>query len=144
MSDTVSRILNIKKEELPLALLSVAYFFCVLCGYYFLRPVREAMGISRGMDELRWLFVGTALVSLVLVLAFGGVVARTNRRRFIPIAFGGIGEVRVLAKRFARVNIGEVDFDKRQSNGQQRVAQYNTGVRESARIDENEPCAVAG
>ncbi len=87
MTDTVSRILNIKKAELPIALLSVAYFFCVLCGYYFLRPVRDAMGVSRGMGELRWLFVGTSLVSLVLVLAFGGVVARTNRRRFIPIAY---------------------------------------------------------
>ncbi|HIF23352.1 MAG TPA: hypothetical protein EYQ27_15960, partial [Gemmatimonadetes bacterium] len=87
MTDTVSRVLNIEKEELPLALLSVAYFFCVLCGYFFLRPVREAMGVARGMDELRWLFVGTSLVSLVLVLAFGGVVARTNRRRFIPIAY---------------------------------------------------------
>ena len=87
MADSVSRILNIKKAELPLALLSVAYFFCVLCGYYFLRPVREAMGVSRGMDELRLLFVATALVSLVFVLAFGGVVARTNRRRFIPIAY---------------------------------------------------------
>ena len=87
MTDTLSRILNIKKAELPLALLSVAYFFCVLCGYFFLRPVREAMGVARGMDELRWLFVGTALVSLAFVLAFGGVVARTNRRRFIPIAY---------------------------------------------------------
>ncbi len=87
MTETVSRILNIEKEELPRALLSVAYFFCVLCGYYFLRPVREAMGISRGMDELRVLFVGTVVASLVLVLAFGGVVARTNRRRFIPIGY---------------------------------------------------------
>jgi len=87
VTDTISRVLNIKKEELPLAFLSVAFFFCVLCGYYFLRPVREAMGVSRGMDELRWLFVGTSIVSLVLVLAFGGVVARMNRRRFIPVAY---------------------------------------------------------
>ena len=87
MADTGTRILNIKKTERPLALLSVVYFFCILCGYFFLRPVREAMGVSRGMDELRWLFVVTSLVSLVLVLAFGGVVARTNRRRFIPIAY---------------------------------------------------------
>lgn len=87
MADTVSRILNIKKAELPLALLSVAYFFCILCGYYFLRPVREAMGVARGMDELRWLFVGTSVVSLALVLGFGGVVASTNRRRFIPIGY---------------------------------------------------------
>ncbi len=90
MADTVSRILNIKKEERPLALLSAAYFFCILCGYYFLRPVRDAMGVARGMDELRWLFVGTAVVSLAFVLAFGGVVARTNRRRFIPIAYAFI------------------------------------------------------
>ena len=87
MADSFARILNIKKEELPLALLSVVFFFCVLCGYYFLRPVRDAMGVSRGMDELRWLFVGTSGVSLVLVLAFGGVVARMNRRRFIPVAY---------------------------------------------------------
>lgn len=87
MPDAVARILNIKKAELPLALLSALFFFCVLCGYYFLRPVRDAMGVSRGMDELRWLFLVTSITSLVLVLAFGGVVARTNRRRFIPIAY---------------------------------------------------------
>lgn len=87
VTDTVSRILNIKKEELPLAVLSAVYFFCILCGYFFLRPVRDAMGVARGMDELRWLFVCTALVSLAVVLAFGGVVARTNRRRFIPIGY---------------------------------------------------------
>ena len=87
MADTVSRILNIKKEERPLALLSAAYFFCILCGYFFLRPVRDAMGVARGMDELRWLFVGTAVVSLVCVLAVGGGVAKTNRRRFIPMGY---------------------------------------------------------
>lgn len=87
MTDTVSRILNMKKEEQPLAVLSAVYFFCILCGYFFLRPVRDAMGVARGMDELRWLFVWTALVSLVVVLAFGGVVSRTNRRRFIPIGY---------------------------------------------------------
>ena len=76
-----------KKEEPPLAVLSAVYFFCILCGYFFLRPVRDAMGVARGMDELRWLFVWTALVSLVVVLAFGGVVSRTNRRRFIPIGY---------------------------------------------------------
>jgi len=87
VTDTVSRILNMKKEEQPLAVLSAVYFFCILCGYFFLRPVRDAMGVARGMDELRWLFVWTALVSLVVVLAFGGVVSRTNRRRFIPIGY---------------------------------------------------------
>lgn len=72
-------------KERPLALLSALFFFLLLCGYFFLRPVRDAMGVSRGMADLRWLFVATSAASLVVVLAFGGVVARTNRRRFVPI-----------------------------------------------------------
>lgn len=87
MSDHLARLLNFRKGELPLALLSAGFFFAVLCGYFFLRPVREAMGVSRGMADLRWLFVLTSVISLVVVLAFGGVVSRTDRRRFIPIAY---------------------------------------------------------
>jgi AAA family ATP:ADP antiporter len=88
LSDRVAVLLNMKRGELPLALLAVVFNFCVLCGYYFLRPVRDAMGVSRGMDDLRWLFALTSIVALFIVLAFGGVVARTNRRRFIPVAYG--------------------------------------------------------
>lgn len=87
VADRLARALNMEEGELPLALLAVAFHFFVLCGYFFLRPVREAMGVSRGMDDLRWLFVCTSFVSLAMVLAFSGVVARSNRRRFIPIAY---------------------------------------------------------
>ena len=87
MTDRMANLLNMKRGELVLGLLSVLFHFCVLGGYYFLRPVRDAMGMSGGMDELRWLFLVTSFASLGVVLAFGGVVARTNRRRFIPIAY---------------------------------------------------------
>ena len=76
-----------KRGEFSLAAMSALFFFVILCGYFFLRPVREAMGVARGMDELRWLFAINCFVSLGAVLAFGGVVARTNRRRFIPVAY---------------------------------------------------------
>ncbi|WP_420449176.1 NTP/NDP exchange transporter [Candidatus Palauibacter sp.] len=81
------RILNMRRGEFSLAVLSALFFFLVLCGYFFLRPVREAMGVARGMGDLRWLFAVTSVASLGAVLAFGGVVARTNRRRFIPVAY---------------------------------------------------------
>ena len=83
----LNRLVNMRRGEFPLALMSALFFFVVLCGYFFLRPVREAMGVARGMDELRWLFAINCFVSLGAVLAFGGVVARTNRRRFIPVAY---------------------------------------------------------
>ena len=82
-----ARLLNMKRGELPLALMSALFFFLVLCGYFHVRPVREAMGVARGMDELRWLFLVTSAVALLAVLIFGGVVARMNRRRFIPVAY---------------------------------------------------------
>ncbi|MCY4573513.1 MAG: hypothetical protein OXF01_12015 [Gemmatimonadetes bacterium] len=85
--DLLGWLLNIRRGEFPLACMSALFFFLVLCGYFFLRPVREAMGVARGMDELRWLFVVTSVTALVAVLIFGGVVARMNRRRFIPVAY---------------------------------------------------------
>ena len=87
MTAWAARVLNFKQGELPLAVFSALFYFCVLCGYFFLRPVREAMGVSRGMGDLRWLFVGSSIASLVIVLLFGGVVSRTDRRRFIPIGY---------------------------------------------------------
>ncbi len=35
------------------------YFFMLLCAYYLLRPVRDAMAISAGLENLRWLYTGT-------------------------------------------------------------------------------------
>lgn len=86
--ERLARLLNFRRDELLPGLLAALLFFCVLCGYFFLRPVREAMGVSRGMDELRWLFVVTSVVSLVVVLAFGGAISRVDRRRALPIGYG--------------------------------------------------------
>jgi AAA family ATP:ADP antiporter len=82
-----ARTLNFKPGELRLGVLAALFYFCVLCGYFFLRPVREAMGVSRGMGELRWLFTVTSISSLFIVLLFGGVVSKLDRRRFIPIGY---------------------------------------------------------
>lgn len=67
--------------------LSGGCFFFLLFGYFLLRPIREAMGVQRSMGDLRWLFLVTCAVSLVVTLAFGGVVSRMDRRRFISLAY---------------------------------------------------------
>lgn len=88
MSAWLNRALQLRPGELPLALRGALAYFCVLAGYGFLRPVREAFGVSRGMDELRVLFAITSLASLVFVLAFGGAISRMDRRRVVPLAYG--------------------------------------------------------
>lgn len=82
----VHRAVSAEAGELRPLVLSGAYFFVLLFGYFMLRPVREAMGVQRSMDDLRWLFGVTCVVSLVVTLAFGGLVSRVDRRRFVPIA----------------------------------------------------------
>lgn len=66
---------------------SFAYFFCLLAGYYVLRPLRDEMGIAGGVRNLQWLFTATFLVMLAAVPVFGAVVARLPRRRFIPLVY---------------------------------------------------------
>ena len=61
-----------------------AYFFFLLCAYYILRPLRDEMGVAAGLANLQWLFTATFFVMLAAMPAFGALVARLPRRRFIP------------------------------------------------------------
>jgi AAA family ATP:ADP antiporter len=66
---------------------SFGYFFFLLAGYYVLRPLRDEMGIAGGVRNLQWLFTATFFVMLAAVPAFGAVVARLPRRRFVPLVY---------------------------------------------------------
>jgi len=64
-----------------------AYFYCLLCAYYILRPVRDAMGVQAGAGALRWLFTATFLAMLALVPLFGWLCARLPRARLLPAVY---------------------------------------------------------
>ena len=66
---------------------SFAYFFCLLAGYYVLRPVRDEMGLASGIKNLPWLFTATFVVMLAVVPIYGALVARLPRQRFIPLVY---------------------------------------------------------
>ena len=66
---------------------SFAYFFCLLAGYYVLRPLRDEMGVAGGVRNLQWLFTATFVTMLAAVPVYGALVARLPRRRFIPLVY---------------------------------------------------------
>jgi AAA family ATP:ADP antiporter len=72
------------RAELAALAWSFVYFFCLLCGYYVLRPIRDAMGTEY---ELRWLFMGTFFGMLLAVPVYGALVSRWPRRRFLPAIY---------------------------------------------------------
>lgn len=96
-------------SESPPLFWSFLYFFCLLSGYYVLRPVREAMGASndvltifpqamidffarRGMPlrefTLQVLFTCTFIIMLILQPVYGALVSRFPRRVFLPTVYG--------------------------------------------------------
>ena len=84
----LNRIVNVERHEISAALASFAYFFCLLCGYYILRPVRDEMGISGGLSNLPWLFTGTFIVMFAVVPVFGWASARLPRATLLPAVYG--------------------------------------------------------
>jgi AAA family ATP:ADP antiporter len=83
----LGRLVQVEPGELPALLWSFAYFFSLLCGYYVLRPLRDAMGIAGGVEQLHWLFTGTFVAMLAAVPLFGWVTSRYPRRRFVPSVY---------------------------------------------------------
>lgn len=83
----LQRWVKVEPDELRTLLWSFLYFFSLLCGYYILRPMRDAMGIAAGEDQLQWLFTGTFVVMLAAVPLFGWVASRFPRRRFLPYVY---------------------------------------------------------
>lgn len=53
MRQRLARTINAEAIELPAALAGFALFFCLFCGYFMLRPIREAMGIQAGVEHLQ-------------------------------------------------------------------------------------------
>src|SRR3989337_1666463 len=83
----LARVVAVRPGEIRALLWSFAYFFCLLAGYYVLRPLRDEMGIAGGVRNLQWLFTATFVVLLAAVPLFGAVVAKLPRRRFIPLVY---------------------------------------------------------
>ncbi|CAE6801065.1 NTP/NDP exchange transporter [Xanthomonas arboricola] len=88
---------------------SFLYFFCLLSGYYVLRPVREAMSASADVEAifptgmiaffaahgvplkdftLQVLFTCTFLIMVLLQPVYGALVSRYPRRVFLPAVYG--------------------------------------------------------
>ena len=83
----LAKVVNVQPGETRALLWSFAYFFCLLAGYYVLRPVRDEMGLASGIKNLPWLFTATFFVMLAVVPIYGALVARLPRQRFIPLVY---------------------------------------------------------
>jgi len=67
------------REERRALLMAAAGFFCLMCGYYTLRPMREALALEVGVQYNDVLFSTALVCALALLPIYWWLVARTPR-----------------------------------------------------------------
>jgi AAA family ATP:ADP antiporter len=88
MIQRATRAIDARNDELVPALAGFGLFFCLFCGYFMLRPIREAMGIQAGVENLQWLFTATFVAMLVAVPLFGWLNSVVPRVRYVDWVYG--------------------------------------------------------
>jgi AAA family ATP:ADP antiporter len=86
----LTRVAPIERHEIPAVVAAFCLFFCVLGGYFAVRPVRETVGTLIGRDRVADLWTVTLIASLVLIPLYGALVARFRRSIFLPWIYGSV------------------------------------------------------
>src|SRR4030095_7708475 len=83
-----STLTSVEQRGLPSVVAAFFLFFCVLGGYFAVRPVRETVGTILGGDRVANLWLATWIASLAIVPLYGAVVAKIRRSIFLPLIYG--------------------------------------------------------
>jgi ATP:ADP antiporter, AAA family len=83
-----STLTSVERREMPMVVTAFFLFFCVLGGYFAVRPVRETVGTILGRDRVANLWLATWIVSLAIVPLYGWIVAKIRRSIFLPLIYG--------------------------------------------------------
>lgn len=87
MKTLLQTFTNVRRDELAQTLVAALFFFCVLTALMVVRPAREALGMQRGIEAIRWLFIATVVVTLAMNPLFGFLVSRFRRMVFIAATY---------------------------------------------------------
>ena len=87
MTALFQRFFQVRKGEGAAVLASALCFFFILTALQVIRPARDALGMRRGIDAIRWLFIGTAVVTLAVNPIFAMMVSRYRRIVFITATY---------------------------------------------------------
>lgn len=87
----LGRVALIERHEVAAVVMAFCLFFCVMGGYFAVRPVRETVGTILGRDRVADLFVATWIASLAIVPLYGWIVGKFRRSIFLPAIYGFVG-----------------------------------------------------
>jgi ATP:ADP antiporter, AAA family len=82
-----TRTVDVKPNEVRALWLGFAFHFIILTAYYIVKPIRDSIAASNRLETLPWMFTATLVVMLIANAIFAAIVARMERRKFIPFAY---------------------------------------------------------
>jgi AAA family ATP:ADP antiporter len=80
----LDRLVSAKPGEMPALVAAFAYNFLLFTAYYILRPLRDSMGVTGGVENLDDLFGWTLVGMLLAVPVYGWISGRFPRSVFLP------------------------------------------------------------
>jgi len=87
MNPVLKRLVDVRPNEVRAVLLGFAFHFIILTAYYIVKPIRDSIAASNRLETLPWMFTATLVVMLIANTIFAAIVARMERRKFIPFAY---------------------------------------------------------
>ncbi|RDU65964.1 MFS transporter [Helicobacter didelphidarum] len=81
------KVFSLKQGEFKILSLSTLFILLLFASYAILRPLRDALGLEGGSEELKWLFLGTFITTLfgsIVAMAVSGMV---KRRIYLNVIF---------------------------------------------------------
>lgn len=108
LAKLLGRVAEVEPEESPAVVAAFILFFCVLGGYFAVRPVRETMGTIIGAERLANLFSVTWFFSIAIVPIYGALCARFKRSTFLPWIYGFVALALAFCGLMMRANEGNL------------------------------------
>ena len=81
------KAVDVRPNEVRALGVACLFNFVILGSYYVIRPIRDDIAATGGVENLSWMFTGTLVVTLIANAAFAATVARMPRRKFLPIGY---------------------------------------------------------
>jgi AAA family ATP:ADP antiporter len=75
---------KVEPNELQAIILSFTWVFLVMCAWYILRPVRDALSSDWTNEQLSWLWTSTFVFSAIAVSIYGAIISRVRFSRIVP------------------------------------------------------------
>jgi len=86
----LARLVRIEPDEKRAVITAFLLLFCVLGGYFSVRPVRETVGTILGEAVTSDTWIWTAVFAIVIVPVYGWLVGHVSRATLMPSIYGTV------------------------------------------------------